>query len=431
MRKDPTEFRQRFAAWKNGEQVYEHGLPKYAEGIEGDIPEWLIKKLEGQTTERTDNTSVKKLENKTYIPKDVNISTLDKQTFRDRMYKTVSPTGYTKENAKNFIKNKNRSLTQYSNPNTEGVYGLYTNQDSIIAQYDQTVGPNFPKYRILSNEEKHQLDSVESFPENFNLGKYAVKDILQPSKYKQGAYEFIHPYDINPFFYTHNLQDSPVWRHNHTLGSFKTGAGIDKNGVYDWYEDRWDINPSKGVSSDDDTNFTKYFNTFSEFDNIIPFGNPIKIYGRKYRKDLPKYRFGTEDELNMGERKQLTQQQLSEVSKSTIHEQPVSNTDPVGEFIVNSVGATKGARIIGDILTKARLGRMADTYRQIRKFDNDKQQYTGKSLRKENIRFADKMARESFTLSRPENPLYWIMDPIVAGYSKLQSHPVIGPLIPF
>lgn len=35
--KDPTEFRQRFAAWKNGEQVYEHGLPKFATGTEGDI----------------------------------------------------------------------------------------------------------------------------------------------------------------------------------------------------------------------------------------------------------------------------------------------------------------------------------------------------------------------------------------------------------
>lgn len=32
MRKDPTEFRERFAKWKAGEQVYEAGLPKYGDG---------------------------------------------------------------------------------------------------------------------------------------------------------------------------------------------------------------------------------------------------------------------------------------------------------------------------------------------------------------------------------------------------------------
>ena len=34
MKKDPTEFRNRFEAWKNGEQVYEAGLPKYKDGKE-------------------------------------------------------------------------------------------------------------------------------------------------------------------------------------------------------------------------------------------------------------------------------------------------------------------------------------------------------------------------------------------------------------
>jgi len=33
MRKDPTEFRERFERWKKGEQVYEAGLPKYADGL--------------------------------------------------------------------------------------------------------------------------------------------------------------------------------------------------------------------------------------------------------------------------------------------------------------------------------------------------------------------------------------------------------------
>lgn len=38
MKKNPTQFRQRFQRWKNGEQVYDAGLPKYEEGKEPEDP---------------------------------------------------------------------------------------------------------------------------------------------------------------------------------------------------------------------------------------------------------------------------------------------------------------------------------------------------------------------------------------------------------
>jgi hypothetical protein len=34
MRKDPTEFRERFKKWQSGEKVYEAGLPKFEDGEE-------------------------------------------------------------------------------------------------------------------------------------------------------------------------------------------------------------------------------------------------------------------------------------------------------------------------------------------------------------------------------------------------------------
>lgn len=41
MRKDPTEFRDRFKRWKAGEQVYENGLPSYQKGKDGvDWSRW-------------------------------------------------------------------------------------------------------------------------------------------------------------------------------------------------------------------------------------------------------------------------------------------------------------------------------------------------------------------------------------------------------
>ena len=47
MRKDPTEFRERFARWKNGEQVYKAGLPHYEDGKDvtydaGWLPEIVV-----------------------------------------------------------------------------------------------------------------------------------------------------------------------------------------------------------------------------------------------------------------------------------------------------------------------------------------------------------------------------------------------------
>ena len=34
MRKDPTEFRERFKKWQSGEKVYEGGLPRFEEGTD-------------------------------------------------------------------------------------------------------------------------------------------------------------------------------------------------------------------------------------------------------------------------------------------------------------------------------------------------------------------------------------------------------------
>ena len=42
MKKDPTQFRERFKRWKEGEQVYEAGLPKYEDGT---FPDSFYKNL--------------------------------------------------------------------------------------------------------------------------------------------------------------------------------------------------------------------------------------------------------------------------------------------------------------------------------------------------------------------------------------------------
>jgi hypothetical protein len=145
---------------------------------------------------------------------------------------------------------------------------------------------------------------------------------------------------------------------------------------------------------------------------------------------LPGYYTGTDPEFNMGQKKKVTPGVIEEARKNTPHEQPLSGTDPIMEKYVQTVAGMKGAQLLGTYLTTLRLKRMADTYRNVRKYDSDIENYTGKNLRPQNIRFADEAARNQF-LSGPENPIAAIGDFLAQWYTKLQGHPIIGPLIPF
>ena len=299
--KDPTEFRNRFEAWKNGEQVYEAGLPKYKDGYESFL------------------------------------ATLPDNQRKPGAYNTRR---YWELNGKpkNFAEAVGKGM--YNIQEDDGVLGWRANSVSY----------------------------------NENNDTY---EFMKPNYHPTRWMEQVYGYDQSPEF-------QKEWK-------------VQYNGPM--LSDRYIRREKPG----------------------------FKIKGGQ----LPRFAMGTEGNLNMGRRKQITPREAAEVAQSTIHEQPVSNTDPIGEFVVKSVGATKAAGIFGEILTAARLNRMAETYRNLRKYDSDIQPYTGKSLRREHIQEADKIARDGFLYSRPENPLYWILDPIIQGYSKLQSHPIIGPLIPF
>lgn len=149
-----------------------------------------------------------------------------------------------------------------------------------------------------------------------------------------------------------------------------------------------------------------------------------------YKDGLPAYYTGTDPEFNMGPKKQMTPEMIEKTRKNTPHEQPLSGTDPIMKKYVQTVAGMKGAQLLGEYLTTLRLNRMANTYRNVRKYDRDIENYTGRNLRPQNIRFADEAARNQY-LSRPENPIAAIGDFLAQGYTKLQGHPIIGPLIPF
>lgn len=394
MKKDPTEFRERFAAWKEGEQVYENGLPKYAGGKDPyeDTMSFLRKHegfrdttyLDGKGVPTigygfTDSALVKKGKiSRAEADKRLRQEVINREAFLSKMKNWDKISDSSRTALRSYYYNYPagfKDTTKFMKAWNSGNYA------EAIRQVD--AGMNDKANRGLRTRRLAEQALLKADP------------FLMPVKPKSQL--------------VRQLEEAPVYEQPFT---YKQPATTDYSltnkagGI---------LNAWNGVDSPSYGGANLRMPTLEEY--------------TRTGSILPRFFMGTEGELNMGPKQSTPNLEL--VRKNTPHEQPVSNVDPIGEFIVKSVGATKGARIIGDILTKARLGRMADTYRQIRKFDHDKQQYTGKSLRKENIRFADKMARESFTLSRPENPLYWIMDPIAAGYSKLQSHPIIGPLIPF
>jgi len=208
------------------------------------------------------------------------------QRLRDRMYRTVEPTGYTYDNMMNFIKGDRRS---YSDPNTEGLFGKYTGQDSIIASYSQAP-KGLPDGRHLTSKEVQELGFPFGENKDGGLAKYAVKDIVVPSKSKPGAYELAYPNQEGNIFHlpqNSNELDGDRWMHSHQLGTFHQTKGQDENGTYISYEDTWDINPFRGKSSEDDPSWKGFIETgktvgLDKIGDVLPFGEPFEIYGKQY-----------------------------------------------------------------------------------------------------------------------------------------------------
>lgn len=408
MKKDPTEFRERFAAWKEGEQVYENGLPKYAGGKDPyeDTMSFLRKHegfrdttyLDGKGVPTigygfTDSALVKKGKiSRAEADKRLRQEVINREAFLSKMKNWDKISDSSRTALRSYYYNYPagfKDTTKFMKAWNSGDYA------EAIRQVD--AGMNDKANRGLRTRRLAEQALLKADP------------FLMPVKPKSQL--------------VRQLEEAPVYEQPFTYKqptttdySFTNKAG----GILNAWNGA--DSPSYGGASLRMPTLEQYMRT----NNILP------TLGYKDGKEsLPKYRSGTEGNFNMGQRRQITPREAAEVAQSTIHEQPVSNTDPIGEFVVKSVGATKAAGILGEILTAARLNRMAETYRNLRKYDQDVQQYTGKSLRKEHIQEADKIARDGFLYSRPENPLYWLMDPIMQGYSKLQSHPIIGPLIPF
>ena len=206
--------------------------------------------------------------------------------LRDRMYRTVMPEGYSMEQVENFVKGKSREY--YRNPNVEALLGKYTGQDSIIA--DATQSPDYMPSdlgRILSDSERIKLGV-----DNKELRKYAVDDIIIPSKSKEGAFEFAYPNRSgNELHIPVNANDvsDESWPHSHELGTFRQVKDKDSNGTSVTYEDTWDINPFRGVSSKDDNTpiWKSAIETgrvigLDKIGDILPFGKPFEIHGKQY-----------------------------------------------------------------------------------------------------------------------------------------------------
>ena len=320
MRKDPTEFRERFAAWKAGEKVYENGLPAYGGGKsakKGPYVKGVVSKP-------------------VYDEFDAFLQTLPDNQRALGAYNTRR---YWELNGK---------PRDFAEAIGKGMYTVQNDNGTL----------NWHAGSIVYNE---------------NTDKY---EFMKPNYHPTRWMEQVYGYDQSPEF-------QKDWK-------------VQYNGPM--LSDRYVRREKPG----------------------------LKIKGGQ----LPMFAMGTDKDVDMGPKKQTTSETIEKVRKTAPHEQPLSGTDPIGEFYVRTVAGMKAAQLLGKYLTKLRLNRMADTYRNVRKYDSDVENYTGRNLRPQNIRFADEAAREQF-LSRPSNPISTIGDFLAQGYTKLQGHPVIGPLIPF
>lgn len=117
-----------------------------------------------------------------------------------------------------------------------------------------------------------------------------------------------------------------------------------------WNENQFNVSPQQATSKYFSENKTRRY---------------LKQNDRGVKLNLPHFKEGEEGTINFGPKGSSRNRPISE--------QPLSGTDPVGKFVVESIGFTKAARIIGDALKMARLGRMAKVYKWAREYDQDVQ----------------------------------------------------------
>ena len=151
--------------------------------------------------------------------------------------------------------------------------------------------------------------------------------------------------------------------------------------------------------------------------------------GAAYDKYIPKHKNGKlpgyyEGELPMGERRQLTDEEVKQVAQNASHEQGMSGEDP----LLSTLVGMKALRLLGDQLSSRRLRQKAELYKRVREANDQ----TRDASRAWKIQDADRYARSWGLSDDPVGFLYDIfLDPIANMYTKIQKHPILGPLIPF
>lgn len=216
------------------------------------------------------------------------LGSLLKQPLRNRMYETVTPYGYTRENLNNFIDGKERYT--YMDLNTEALFGKYTGQDSIIGFADpiNKVYSNVELGRPYPNVNDNKIFNyggnyyfyVSPEGDYVDLRKVAVSDLIKPSKYKNGAFEFVYPLGSR----IPTIIPGQRELHNSSLGQYLATPGVNsQDGIYVDYKDTWNINPWSGYSTKDDSLFQNSFAKklgLDKIDDVVPWGIPFNIYGR-------------------------------------------------------------------------------------------------------------------------------------------------------
>lgn len=168
--------------------------------------------------------------------------------------------------------------------------------------------------------------------------------------------------------------------------------------------------------------------------NRNTYKNTLKYVGATYpmlyaASQLRKHKDGKlpgyyEGELPMGEKKQLTYEEVKQAAANTPHEQGMSGEDPLMSGLVG----LKVMRLVGDQLSERRLKERVEMYKRFREANEQ----TRGASRAWKMQDADRMARNWGYSNNPLGFLYDIfLDPLANLYTKIQKHPILGPLIPF
>ncbi len=264
MYKDPTDFRKRFQAYKDGKMPYKNGRPVKFEDGKDKYP--ITTGGAGYIPELDVVSAVKKAAHN-YAFGDLPIDTI-----RQRLYENIQPAGYN-----DALRRVRRAVVENDPNDHADLDFIPTRPDRFAREYRDNI---FAEYLQIPKEKRHNIASHKIIPSKYRPTKgdspnnkyFKIDENTAWNPIWGRVYNAVYKYKnffgtTKPLLINQNAIRPAIYD---VLGKHTVGRGYDERGEYMSYADVWDLSP---------------YGFGGEHDQSNGVGKPVHIYDRMYLDD--------------------------------------------------------------------------------------------------------------------------------------------------